>query len=107
MDGRGQRSIRAQLDRIPYLRATGPNPFDYFLWADHTSAIVRQVFGAAAQESVAFEEAVRESGRTIDQRGIFDNMTLGLHGEWGIWARLDRAQGILEQILARYPATSH
>jgi len=26
-----QRYIQRQLDRIAYLRATGPNPFDYWL----------------------------------------------------------------------------
>lgn len=101
MDEKARGVLEKQDRGIAYLRATGPNPFDYFLWADTTVAIVRQIFGLASPEAIVFEEAVRQPGRTIDQRGLYDNMTLGLHGEWGIWARLDRAQGVLEQILHR------
>jgi hypothetical protein len=106
MDERARGTIQEQLRRIAWLRATGPNPFEYFIWADTTEAIVRQIFGATSPEATVFGEAVYRRGRTIDQRGLFDNMTLGLHGEWGIWARLDRAQGVLEQILSRYEANA-
>jgi hypothetical protein len=44
---------------------------------------------------------VYERGRTADQRGALDNMTLGIHGEWGIHARLDRAAPLLEQLRSR------
>lgn len=101
MDEKTRAILESQRDGIASLRATGPNPFDYFLWADKTAAIVHAVFGDEAPESIAFDEAIRQRGRTIDQRGLFDNMTLGWHGEWGIWARLDRAQGVLDQILQR------
>ena len=94
----GRRSLVTQLARIAHLRATGPNPFDYWVWADYTAAIVEQAFGVGSIEVRRFEDAISEPGRTQDQRGIADNMTLGLHGEWGIWARLERAQQLLEQI---------
>ena len=87
------------LGRILQLRATGPNPFDYFLWADESTGILGELFGGASDEKTAFRMAVSDSGRTADQRGILNNMTLGLHGEWGIWARLDRAEYVLRQIL--------
>jgi len=90
-----------QLRRIARLRATGPNPFDYFQWADETSGIMHELFGTASDEFKAFRLAVIDSGRTVDQRGVLDNMTLGLHGQWGIWARLDRAENVLRQIMAR------
>jgi hypothetical protein len=93
------RYLEQQLRRIAYLRATGPNPFDYFQWADETTNIMGELFGGGSDEVKAFRLAVAESGRTIDQRGILDNMTLGLHGEWGIWSRLDRAEHVLRQIL--------
>jgi hypothetical protein len=96
-------SIQTQLARIAYLRATGPNPFDYWLWADYTASIVAQSFGEQSPEAVRFQEAISQPGRTQDQRGINDNMTLGLHGEWGIWARLDRAQRVLEGIVGVRP----
>jgi hypothetical protein len=91
-------TIKQQLARIPYLRATGPNPFDYWLWADYTASIIELAFGAGSAQALAFREAISEPGRTRDQRGINDNMTLGLHGEWGIWARLNRAQRVLETL---------
>jgi hypothetical protein len=93
-----RRSIEQQLERIAYLRATGPNPFDYWIWADYTESIVVQTYGGDSAEALAFKDAVSERGRTSDQRGIAGNMTLGLHGEWGIWSRLDRAQSVLQQI---------
>jgi hypothetical protein len=90
--------LKAQLERIPYLRATGPNPFDYWLWADYVASIVTVIYGADSVEALRFQEAISEPGRTSDQRGINDNMTLGLHGEWGIWARLDRAARVLQAL---------
>ncbi|HTE87166.1 MAG TPA: hypothetical protein VK821_20840 [Dehalococcoidia bacterium] len=102
----GRESITTQLGQIAYLRATGPNPFDYWVWADYTAAIVNQACGAGSQEDVRFRQAISQPGRTEDQRGIADNMTLGLHGEWGIWARLDRAQQVLEEIGGAEPQAS-
>ena len=93
--------VTQQLGRIARLRATGPNPFDYFQWADEASTILRELFGEEADLVRAFRLAVADSGRTTDTRGILDNMTLGLHGPWGIWARLDRAETVLRQILDR------
>lgn len=98
---RVQRYFDQMLARIAYLRATGPNPSDYFQWADESTNILRGLFGEGSDEVEAFRIAVAASGRTVDQRGILDNMTLGLHGEWGIWARLDRAQHVLRQIHER------
>ena len=102
----GRNGIETQLAGIAYLRATGPNPFDYWLWADYTGSIVRQAFGADSDEDRRFQEAINEPGRTPDQRGIADNMTLGLHGEWGIWSRLERAQAVLAEIAGPARQTS-
>jgi hypothetical protein len=103
VNANASRALQTQLARIPYLRATGPNPFDYWLWADTTESIVAAAFGGDSAEALEFEAAVHEPGRTRDQRGINTNMTLGLHGEWGIWARLDRAQRVLERMLQIQP----
>lgn len=102
MNPHGRKRLEERLNQTNLLRATGPTPFEYYLWADTTEALIREIFGPTSPELVAFGEAVRERGRTVDQRGLFDNMTLGLYGAWGIWARLDRAQAVLEQILGRY-----
>ncbi len=103
MNENAGKALQAQLARIAYLRGTGPNPFDYWLWADYTEAIIAQAFGAGSPEAIEFEAAVHEPGRTRDQRGLNENMTLGLHGEWGIWARLHRAQRVLESMLQVQP----
>ena len=96
---RARSYLDAQLRQIGRLRATGPNPFDYFQWADETSNILRELYGDESDALEAFRIAVAESGRTVDQRGVLDNMTLGLHGEWGIWSRLDRAERVLRRLL--------
>jgi hypothetical protein len=106
MSDNARRSIETQLERIAHLRATGPNPFDYWLWADYTAAIVAESFGKASPPDLRFRDAISHPGRTEFQRGIADNMTLGLHGEWGIWARLDRAQRVLAEIVNTESAVS-
>lgn len=96
---RGKTYLEQQLRHIWRLRATGPNPFDYFQWADETSNILRELYGDSSDALEAFRMAVAESGRTVDQRGVLDNMTLGLHGSWGIWSRLDRGERVLRRLL--------
>ncbi len=88
--------------KIQRLRAMGPNPFDYWLWADETVQRLDAIFGTGAPESAGFAEIVYERGRTRDQRGAFDNMTLGIHGPWGIRARLDRAEAYLTGLSDRF-----
>lgn len=87
------------MKRIARLRATGPNPFDYWIWADETRGVIEQVYGESSEAAVSFAAEVGARGRTPDTRGQADNMTLGLHGEWGIWSRLDRAELILGRLL--------
>lgn len=99
--------VAAALQYIQRLRATGPNPFDYWIWADETVQMLETVFGAGAAEPGGLAEVVYERGRTLDQRGAFDNMTLGIHGEWGIRARLSRAEVYLTALHSRVaPAQS-
>jgi len=87
--------------RLLRLRGTGPNPFDYWIWADETRAVLEMIFGIDSPQAREFSEIVGTRGRTPEQRGQQDNMTLNLHGEWGIWARLDRAKVLLDSILVR------
>ena len=93
-------------NRIQRLRAMGPNPFDYWLWADETAQLLETIFGKGTVPPLRFAEVVYERGRTVDQRGAMDNMTLGIHGEWGIRARLDRAEALLERIIGELGAGS-
>ena len=90
----------AQL-RVRRLFATGPNPFDYWIWADETITALGEILGPDAADVREFTAIVRESGRTADQRGVLDNMTLNIHGPWGIHARLHRAEPLLERLHAR------
>ena len=103
------RGARERIDgltkRIKRLRGTAPNPFDYWIWADETRAVLEVVFGLDSEEARAFSEIVGTRGRTPEQRGQLDNMTLNLHGEWGIWARLDRCEALLTGILGRMGGT--
>jgi hypothetical protein len=98
---RAQERLVGLTRRIKRLRGTGPNPFDYWIWADETRAVLEMVFGIDSDAARAFSEIVGTRGRTPEQRGQLDNMTLNLHGEWGIWARLDRCESLLTAILAR------
>ena len=97
--------IEGLTKRIKRLRGTGPNPFDYWIWADETRAVLEMVFGLDSDEARAFSEIVGTRGRTPEQRGQLDNMTLNLHGDWGIWARLDRCEALLTGILGRTDGT--
>jgi hypothetical protein len=85
--------------RLKRLRGTGPNPFDYWIWADETRAVIEMTFGIDSEEARRFSEIVGTRGRTPETRGQQDNMTLNLHGDWGIWARLDRCEALLNAIL--------
>ena len=87
--------------RIARLRATGPNPFDFWIWADETRAVLEVLFGVDSPAAQSFNEVVGTRGRTPDTRGQQDNMTLNLHGDWGIWARLDRSERLLQGIIER------
>jgi len=96
---RAKERLAGLTKRIKRLRGTGPNPFDYWIWADETRAVLEMVFGVDSAEARGFSEIVGTRGRTPEQRGQLDNMTLNLHGEWGIWARLDRCEAHLTHIL--------
>lgn len=97
-DGAKER-ITGLTKRIKRLRGTGPNPFDYWIWADETRAVLEMVYGVDSEQARTFAEVVGTRGRTPEQRGQLDNMTLNLHGEWGIWARLDRCEALLTRIV--------
>jgi hypothetical protein len=98
---RAKEHIDAQLRNIVWLRGTGPNPFDYYQWDDRTTEVLVALFGIDSEELAAYEEAAGKKGRLPGVRGIAENMTLNIHGPWGIKARLDRAEAVLQSIAAR------
>jgi hypothetical protein len=87
--------IQSQIDRIPRLRGTGPNPFEYDLWEDRTVEILHATFGEGAPELERYFQAAGKRGRLPGVRGQAENMTLNIHGSWGILGRLERAEAVL------------
>jgi hypothetical protein len=98
--------IQRLVGRIAWLRATGPNPFDYYQWADEVWYTCVDIFGEESEEVQRLFRAMGQRGRTLDQRGIGENMTLGLHGDWGIWARLRRGEEVLRDVADRLEAAA-
>jgi hypothetical protein len=98
---RARERLQAQLNRIGRLRGTGPNPFDYDLWDDRTVEILRATYGEGSAEMESYFQAAGKRGRLPGVRGQAENMTLNIHGPWGIQARLDRAEKVLNALIAQ------
>lgn len=84
--------IRCQLQRLAHLRGLGPVPDSYARWIDQTRQMLLSIFGEGSWEAAEFFRAVGEKA---------SGFGLPLHGDWGIWARLERGETVLRQILAR------
>lgn len=97
---RAQAALEAQLARIEWLRGTGPNPFDYGLWYERTRELVRDIYGEGSPELGRFFDAAGTRGRLPGVRGQAEDMTLNIHGPWGILARLERAERVLRDLVA-------
>jgi hypothetical protein len=97
--------LQEQLTRIARLRGTGPNPFDYSLWDARTEELIAEIYGADSAELNAYHEAAGIRGRLPGVRGQAENMTLNIHGQWGILGRLERAEALLQRLVATLPAT--
>ena len=97
---RARERIQAQIDRIGRLRGSGPNPFDYDLWDDRTVEVLTAIYGDGSAELQRYYEAAGKRGRLPGVRGQAENMTLNIHGPWGIRARLDRAETVRTDLAA-------
>lgn len=95
--------LEEQLAKLLWLRGTGPNPFEYDQWDSRTTEVIAGVYGADSAELSRYREAVGTSGRLPGVRGQAENMTLNIHGQWGILGRLDRAEALLSQLVAALP----
>ena len=84
--------IHRQLQRLAHIRGLGPVPDCYARWIDQTRHLLLSSFGDGSQEAEDFFRAVGEKA---------SGFGLPLHGDWGIWARLERGEAVLRQILAR------
>ena len=92
--------LSTQLESIGRLRGSGPNPFDYTIWDERTVEVIGATFGPASPELARYHEAAGISGRLPGVRGQADNMTLNIHGQWGILGRLERAETVLSGLIA-------
>jgi len=95
---RARERLEGQISRIAWLRGTGPNPFEYNQWSDRTVEVLIALFGTASPELEAYHAAAGIRGRLPGVRGQAENMTLNIHGPWGIRARLERAEAALTAI---------
>jgi hypothetical protein len=84
--------IQRQLARLAHQRGLGPVPNGYSQWIDQTRALLEGIFGVDSEETRRFLAAV--GGQT-------SGFALPLEGDWGIWARLERAEVVMREILAR------
>ena len=94
-------ALEAQLLAIRRLRGTGPNPFDYDIWQSRTLELLREIYGAGSSELERYEHETGVRGRLPGVRGQAGNMTLNIHGEWGILGRLERGEAVLNDLLAQ------
>jgi len=97
---RARERIQTQIDRTGRLRGSGPNPFDFDLWDDRTVEVLTATFGQDSPELDRYFEAAGKRGRLPGVRGQAENMTLNIHGPWGIRARLDRAEAVLQDLVS-------
>jgi hypothetical protein len=103
--GRARTLLESQLNRIGRLRGSGPNPFDYNLWNARTVELITNIFGADSPELARYHDAAGIRGRLPGVRGQAENMTLNIHGQWGILGRLERGEAVLREFVASLPAT--
>jgi hypothetical protein len=89
--------------KIGRLRGGGPNPFDYTLWDSRTEELIAEIYGPGSAELTAYYEAAGIRGRLPGVRGQAENMTLNIHGQWGILGRLQRAEVVLQRLVAGLP----
>lgn len=87
--------LQDQITAIGRLRGGGPNPFDFDLWDDRTVELLKAIYGEGSAQVESYWEAAGKRGRLPGVRGQAENMTLNIHGPWGIHSRLDRAEAVL------------
>ena len=103
---RARELLEQQINRMGRLRGGGPNPFDYTLWDERTTELITHIYGADSQELASYHAAAGIRGRLPGVRGQAENMTLNIHGQWGILGRLERAEVVLKDLVAKLGATA-
>lgn len=91
--------IEALLAGIQRLHGSGPNPFDYDLWQARAHEVLAALYGAGSAEMARFKDAAAVPGRLPGVHGQAENMTLNIHGPWGIHDRLVRGEAVLRDLV--------
>lgn len=94
---RARERLGEQLQLIQWLRGTGPNPIDYDKWDERTLELLVAIYGEESEEVRRYQEEVGKRGRLPGVRGPAEDMTLNIHGPWGILGRLERAEKLLNE----------
>lgn len=88
--------LREQLEQVPWLRGRGPVSYHYGQWVDATHHVLVSLFGEESAEAQGFLEIV---GSGAAERGW--GVPLAPDHQWGLRARLERAETYLRQLLER------
>jgi len=86
--------IKAQLERVPWLRGRGPVSYDYGKWVDATQGVLELAYGAESAETAGFLEIV---GEGAEARGW--GLPLAPANQWGMQRRLERAETYLQSLV--------
>ena len=79
---------------MPRLRGRGPVSYNYGQWVDETHSLLSLLYGQGSPEESGFLSIV---GAGAEARGW--GLPLAPANQWGMQARLDRAEAYLGQLL--------
>jgi len=88
--------LREQLEKVPWLRGRGPVSYHYGQWVDSTHHVLVTLFGEDSPEARGFLDIV---GTGANERGW--GVPLAPDHQWGLRARLARAERYLQELLQR------
>jgi hypothetical protein len=88
-----QDKLQAQLDQVPWLRGRGPVSYNYGQWVDETHRLLQLIYGAGSEQELGFLGIV---GEGAEARGW--GLPLAPTNQWGMQARLDRAETYLKSL---------
>ena len=86
--------LERQLAQVAPLRGRGPVSYGYGQWVDETHHLLLTLFGEGSPQEAGFLEIV---GEGAEARGW--GLPLAPTNQWGMQARLSRAEGFLQEVL--------
>jgi hypothetical protein len=89
-----EQKLQRQLEVVPRLRGRGPISYDYGKWVDNTHHLLVTAFGEGSAQASGFLQIV---GEGAEARGW--GLPLAPNNQWGMQARLTRAEEYLLSLL--------